>query len=84
MSEQEEVVEFPPEAYEGDAEERDLGPVTPVLLEIYHPKDEKQEYVIRVSDPESGELHGTLFAKEEHTASAFGNFIEYHLKAKGI
>lgn len=83
MSDEEEVV-IPPEAYEGETQVRDLGPVTPVLLEIYHPKDEYKEYVIRVTDPETGELHGTLFAKEEHTASAFGNFITHHLESKGI
>ena len=59
-------------------------PITKVLLEIKHFKGDNPEYVIRVSDPDTGELHGTLTAPEAHTASSFGHFMEYHLEAKGI
>lgn len=82
MSEEEVVI--PPEAFDGDAPERDLGPAHPLLLEIHHPKDDNPQYVIKVKNPETGELHGTLFANEEHTSSAFGNFITHYLSTNNI
>lgn len=67
-----------------ETQEVDDTPVTKVLLEIKHSKGEEPQYVIRISDPDNLELHGTLFASEEHIASAFGNFITHHLTSKGI
>ena len=83
MSE-EDTVEIPEEAYEGDAVERDLGDVHKVLFEIYHPQDDNPQYVIKVKDPETGELHGTLFGSEEHTATGFGTFMAHYLKSNDI
>jgi hypothetical protein len=83
MSE-EETIEIPEEAYEGDVVPRDLGPVHKVLLEIYHPQDENSQYVVKVKNPDTDELYGTLFTSEEHTASGFGNFISHHIKTNDI
>lgn len=63
---------------------RDLGEPHELLLKIYHPKDENEQYVVRVYDPESGELYGTLFSNTDRVAVSFGNFIQHHLGQVGF
>lgn len=82
MSEEEVVI--PPEAYEGEAKERDLGLVHKMLFEIYHPRDDNPQYVIKVKNPETGKLHGTLYGSEEHTASGFATFMTHYLNSNDI
>lgn len=63
---------------------RNLGEPHELLLKIYHPKDENEQYVVHVSDANTGELYGTLFSNTDRVAVSFGNFIHHHLTQVGF
>lgn len=62
-------------------ESRDLGEPLELSIKIYHPRDEKPEYVIHVYN-EKGEIEGTLFSTEDHTEESFSNFMKIYLQNK--
>lgn len=63
---------------------RDLGDAHRVILDIYHPKDDDEQYVVHVKNHDGTEIYGTLFSDLEHIDTNFGAFIEYHIKAEDI
>lgn len=60
---------------------RDLGEALELSIKIYHPKDEKSEYVIHVYNKD-GEIEGTLFSTEDHTEESFSNFMKVYIQSK--
>lgn len=75
-----------PEEYKNIEPEqvRDLGEAHRVILDIYHPKDDEEQYVVHVKNFDGTETYGTLFSDLEHIEKNFGAFIEYHIKAEDI
>ena len=63
--------------------ERDLGEALELNIKIYHPKDDKPEYVIHVFDAD-GNPEGTLFSTEDHTAENFSNFMKVYIQGKNF
>lgn len=64
-------------------ESRDLGEPLELSIKIYHPQDDKPEYVIHVYN-EKGEIEGTLFSSEDHTEQSFANFMKIYIEGKNF
>lgn len=63
---------------------RDLGEAHRIILDIYHPRDDEEQYVVHVLNNDGTEVYGTLFSDLEHIIENFGNFMAYHIEAEGV